>query len=135
MTCVYPPAQGSWWDLDEVAADVLARLRLVAGDPDEGRIRELVVVAAGYINNELDRATAMTPASAVDPDTLEPLETNVTPTILEALSRVTIELYRRGRVLRRDQRNNTVDPGFETAPVIDVVREDISAHKSRFGFS
>ena len=131
MSTVAPPAQGTWWDRDAICARVLARLRLHVGDADADRIRELADIAAGHINNELDRATAMTPASAVDPDTLEPLDTNVTPTILEALERVTVELYTRGKSDLRDVGLIVSD----TSAVIDVVRDDISTNKSRFGFA
>lgn len=142
MSLVAPPAQGNWFDADEVTAKVLARLRLTAGDTDESRIRALVDVAAGHINNELDRATPMTAATALDvddvdedDDTTELASTNVTPVILEALERVTIELYRRGRVDRRDAAGTIDAVGIDTIPVIEVVRDDISAHKSRFGFA
>lgn len=133
---VCPPAQGVWYDLDTVVADVLARLRLPLTDVDEPRIRGLVAVAAMQINNELDRRYPMTAASGIDTEDLdedldvtEALATNVTPTILEALSRLTIELYRRGR--SDTQGNFPVEFG---AP-IEVVLADISPHKSRWGIA
>lgn len=133
---VCPPAQGDWYDLDTVVADVLARLRLQTTDVDEPRIRSLVAVAAMQINDELDRRYPMTAASGIDStdldedlDVTEPLLTNVTPTILEALSRLVIELYRRGRT---DTQGNIV---VEVGAAIDVVAGDISPHKSRFGIA
>lgn len=133
---VYPPAQGEWWNLDTVVADVLARLRLQATDVDELRIRALVPAAAVQINDELDRVWAMTPEGTVDTadvdedlDVTEPLETNVTPDILDALSRLTIELYRRGRSDR--------DGNFpvEIGPAIDVVVGELASHRSRWGIA
>lgn len=133
---VYPPAQGDWYDLDTVVADVLARLRLQENDVDEPRIRELVPVAAMQINNYLDRVYAMTPAGTADTadvdedgDVAELLETNVTPTILDALKRLTIELYGRGR----SDRNGSV--AVEIGDPLDVVLDDLTSHKSRWGFA
>lgn len=133
---VPPPAQGDWYVLADVVADVLARLRLFAGDVDETRIQALVPVAAMHINDELDREFAMTPAGTVDTtdvdedlDVTELLETNVTPTILEALSRLTIELYRRGRA---DAAGNVL---VEVGAAIDAVVDDIAPHKSRWGLA
>lgn len=133
MSCyptVSPPAQGVWWDTSTTVARVLARLRLSPTDVDVDRVRVLVGVAAVHINNELDRSTPMTAASATDPDTGAPLESNVTPSILEALERVTVELYSRGKT---DVRDGSIV--VDTAAVVDVVRQDISSHKSRFGIS
>lgn len=133
---VSPPAQGDWYDLDTVVADVLARLRLQSTDVDEPRIRALVPAAAVQINDELDRVWAMTPAGTVDTadvdedlDVTELLETNVTPDILDALSRLTIEMFRRGRSDR--------DGNFpvEIGSALDVVVGDLSTHKSRFGIA
>jgi hypothetical protein len=119
-----------WWDTSTTVARVLARLRLSPTDVDVDRVRVLVGVAAVHINNELDRSTPMTAASATDPDTGAPLESNVTPSILEALERVTVELYSRGKT---DVRDGSIV--VDTAAVVDVVRQDISSHKSRFGIS
>ena len=134
--CVSPPAQGAWYDLDTVVADVLARLRLTGTDVDEPRIRALVPSAAVLINAELDRVYPMTPVGTVDVDDVdedadvtELLETNVTPDILEALARLTIELYRRGR---SDTQGNFP---VEFGSAIDVVAGDLSSHKSRFGIA
>lgn len=136
MSHVLPPAQGAWYDLDTVVADVLARLRLLESDVDEPRIRLLVPSAAVLINDELDREYPMTAASGVDSDDLdedldvtEPLATNVTPDILDALSRLTIELYRRGR---SDTQGNFP---VEVGSAIDVVIGELSTHKSRFGIA
>lgn len=136
MPHIAPPAQGEWYDLDTVVADVLARLRLGSVDVDEPRIRGLVAVAAMHINDELDRVYPMTAASGIDTEDLdedldvtEPLATNVTPTILEALSRLTIELYRRGRT---DVQGNVV---VELGAAIDVIVDDIRPHKSRWGWA
>lgn len=131
-----PPAQGDWYDLDTVVADVLARLRIGGTDVDEPRIRLAVGAAAVLINDELDRVYAMTPLGTADTadvdedlDVTELLETNVTPDILDVLSRLTIEIYRRGR---SDTQGNFP---FEAGSAIDVVVGDLSSHKSRWGFA
>lgn len=140
MTCswytVCPPAQGDWYDLDTVVADVLARLRVGQTDVDEPRIRSLVPAAAVLLNDELDRVYPMTAASGIDSsdldedsDVTELLATNVTPDILDALSRLTIELYRRGR---SDTQGNFP---LEVGSAIDVVAGDLASHRSRFGIA
>lgn len=133
---VCPPAQGEWYDLDTVVADVLARLRVGATDVDEPRIRAAVPAAAVLINAELDRVYPMTAASGIDTEDLdedldvtEPLATNVTPDILDSLSRLTIELYRRGR---SDTQGNFP---VEVGAAIDVVVDDLISHKSRWGIA
>lgn len=135
-TCVPPPAQGDWYVLDTVVADVLSRLRLQGTDVDEPRVRSLVPAAAVQINGELDRVYAMTPAGTADVDDVdedadvaELLETNVTPDIIDALVRLTIELYRRGR---SDTQNNFP---LESGSAIDVVIGDLSTHESRWGIA
>lgn len=133
---VCPPAQGDWYDLDTVVADVLARLRLSGTDVDQPRIRSAVAAAAVLINDELDRVYPMTAASGIDSsdldedlDVTEPLATNVTADILDSLSRLTIEVYRRGR---SDTQGNFP---VEVGSAIDVVAGELSSHKSRWGWA
>lgn len=133
---VAPPAQGDWYDLTEITADVLARLRLSEGDVDASRIEALVPVAAMHINDELDRVNELTPEGTIDTEDVDQDEditelnpNNVTPTILEALKRLTIELYRRGKV----GRDGNVPVEF--GPAIEVVQGDLSPHKSRWGLA
>lgn len=124
---IAPPAQGAWYDVDDVTTKVLARLRLVVSDVDRTRIAQLVDVAAGLINNELDRGNPMTPVVDQDqPDTM------VTPDILEALERVTVELYARGRV---SAPGGVLVTGMSTGEAIDIVRAELGPHKSRWGLA
>jgi hypothetical protein len=127
VTIVAPPAQGTWYNLGQVVTKVLNQLRLAGTDVDKTRIEQLVPVAAGLINGELDRVNPLTPVVAKDqPDTM------VTPGILEALERLTIELYARGKV---DTPGGTLLTSEATSAAIDVVREDISGAKSRWGIA
>lgn len=134
--CVSPPAQGAWYDLETVVSDVLGRLRLQGTDVDEPRIRSLVPSAAVQINDELDRVYEMTPEGTADVDDVdedaditELLATNVTPDILDALARLTIELYRRGR---SDTKGNFP---VEFGSALDAVLPELASHKSRFGIA
>lgn len=127
MTVIAPPAQGAWYDVDDVASRVLARLRLPNVDVDKARIARLVDVAAGLINTELDRVNPMSLTVAQD----QPA-TMVTPTIIDALERLTIELYARGRVDRVEGVLVTVGA---MGAALDVVRPELEGHKSRWGIA
>lgn len=118
MSHVAPPAQGTWYNVNLVVPKVLARLQLKADDPLEPRVRELVDVAAGHINNELDRVTDMPSVEL--------------PALLDALERVTLELFRRGRT---DRGQGGEFAPLDVSPVIDIVRDDISPYKSRMGLA
>lgn len=131
--CVTPPAQGDWYDLEAITNDVLARLRLRQADVDRDRVKQLVLVAAAQINLRLDRAYPMTPIDATDedPDDPQPLPTNVTADILDALRNTTIELYlRRGPVPK-----DAVTVG-EVVSALDAAAPDLEeGHRSRWGLA
>src|SRR5262245_60030499 len=91
-----PPAHGYWYDLDSTVNVVLQRLRLRGTDIDASKIRDLVPVAATMIDNELDRVNPMTNVSAAPPVSASWSSVSAwggpTPTIIEALVRLTVEL-------------------------------------------
>lgn len=131
---VPPPAQGYWYNLDATVTEVLKRLRLLQVDIDEPRIRSLVPVAATLINDELDRVNPLTSIMASQaPPVTAPWSVvsawdGPTPTIIEALTLLTIELYR----------GNTTELGQTPAPFgvpADVVTSLLSGHKSRWGIA
>lgn len=133
---VPPPAQGYWYDLNATVATVMDRLRLQGtNDPDKARITSLVPVAATLINDELDRVNPLTSVLAsTNPPVTAPWSvvsawSGPTPTIIEALVLLTIELYR----------GNPTELGQPTtagvAVPIDVVTSLLSGHKSRWGIA
>lgn len=96
---VPPAAQGYWYDLPWTVNAVLARLRLMNTDIDQPRIVQLVPVAAGMVNNELDRVNPLTniSVSAAPPVTAAWSTVSAwdgpTPAIIEALIQLTVDLY------------------------------------------
>lgn len=124
--CVPPPAHGYWYDLEATVTAVLARLRLLNTDVDEPIIRGLVPVAATMIDNELDRVNALTPVtvSAAPPVTAAWASVSAwsgpTPTILEALTQLTVDLY-----------TGVVPVGGDLGQAGALV----APHKSRFGIA
>lgn len=122
---VPPPAHGYWYDLDSTVSMVLARLRLLGTDVDRPTIERLVPTAAMMIDNELDRVNPLTNVSAAPPVSAAWSAVSgwdgATPTIIEALVTLTIDLYR--GVLPLDG-GDLGQAGGMVAP-----------HKSRFGIA
>ena len=116
--CVPPPAQGEWYDADVITEAVLSRLRLRTNDLDKDRVLALVPVAAGEINNRLDRVHEMTPET-------------VPQGVLEALRNVTVEMY-----LRRGPVPAGVISLDDLAGIVDAAAPDFdTAYRSRMGWA
>jgi hypothetical protein len=119
-----PPAHGYWYDLDSTVRAVLKRLRLLNTDIDEPRIRELVPVAATMIDNELDRVNPLAHVSAAPAVTAAWASASAwegpTPTILEALIQLTVDVY-----------TGVVPVGDDLGQAGVLV----APHKSRFGIA
>lgn len=131
-TCTYtypctvpPPAHGYWYDLNATVSAVMARLRLMNTDVDQPRIVQLVPVAAMMVDNELDRVNPLTYVSAAPPvsaawSTVSAWD-GPTPTIIEALISLTVDLY-----------NGVVPIDGDNLGVADAL---LGPHKSRFGIA
>ena len=115
---VAPPAAADW-DVEEVAAQALAILRLGSGDVDKDRVQRAAVVACGRVDSFVDRATSSDP----------------TPAMVDGAVQATINLYR-----RKDAPFGVADSwSTDTVPVdvpgspIAGARAEIVPDKHRWG--
>ena len=76
---VTPPASNVW-DLNDVAEQALAVLRMETDDVDAGRVTDAAEVATVRLDGYLDA--------------IEPLDTSTMPDLVQAAVELTVEVYR-----------------------------------------
>ena len=120
MTDVAPPA-ANVWDVNDIAGQALAVLRMDGTDVDAGRVEDAVDVATRRIDGYLDAVT--------------PIDTTTEPELVQAAVELSIEVYR-----TKDAPWGVLDAwSADTVPVrissdrLRSIRSLVITHKERFG--
>lgn len=117
---VTPPAANGW-DVNDIAAQALATLRMESDDVDAGRVADAAEVATRRLDAYLDAVT--------------PIDTTAEPVLVQGAVELTIEVYR-----TKDAPWGVLDAwSADTVPVrisadrLRSIRGLVVPYKARFG--